>query len=81
MHEDAVQIIARLLRRDGEARAIDKAAQFRRRKSEPVRQITAIGLRKVLGRQCLQCKLRATRPQRHLSVAITGIKFNLCAVR
>src|SRR6516225_345526 len=58
MEINAVEVIARLFGRNGEARLFDQALQIRGRHGEDVAEIIDAQAREVVGRQCLQREAR-----------------------
>ena len=74
---DAVEVVARLLGADGEARAVDQAAQHLRRQVEPMRQRARGHRGEILGRQHHEAGGIASRPQRKLRVAARMVELHL----
>ncbi len=81
MQVDAVEVVARLLRRDGEAGAVDQAAQLVRGQAESMRQIARGHHREVLDRQAGQGEARPAAAQDHLLAAVGRLDLDLAAVR
>src|SRR5580658_8836339 len=65
MQVDAVQIIARLFGRNGEAGTVDQALQIIRREPEFMLQGGAAHYRIIFGRQAGEREGRAARPEHH----------------
>ena len=79
VHENAHQIIARLLRGDGEARLVDNLAERRCRKLEPRWEIALGNHREIVARERREVEACPTGGQLHL--ALGGIELDLAAVR
>ena len=81
MKIDAVEVIPRLFRRDRKPRLVDQLREVFRRQREFVRQRARGQCRKILARQRLQLKARASRRQRQPSVALAIFQQHLRAIR
>ena len=80
MEIDAVQVVARLLVGDGEARAVDDALEVGRRDLEAVRQVALVHRREVGRRQALQGEARAAGADGEAVAVARGLELDLGAV-
>ncbi len=81
MHEDAVEVIARLFGRDGKLRLVDELLEIAGHQRESMREIADVEGRKVAFRQRLKIEARAARPQQKLTVFSRRFERDLRAFR
>ncbi len=77
MQKNAVQVVARLFRRNGKPRLVDDALQFRRRNLERMPEIARCNIRKILRPERLQGEPGLSRRERQPLFLRVALQFDL----